>query len=84
MSNDLLVQKVNDFLTSMQSTLYPLGLHALGEPWSEADIASTVSAMLSQDHVLENNQGTLNLFTELANCYYSKGYNQLSALEREV
>ena len=82
--NDLLVQKVNDFLTSMQSTLYPLGLHALGEPWSEADIASTVSAMLSQDHVLENNQGTLNLFTELANCYYSKGYNQLSALEREV
>ena len=84
LSNDLLVQKVNDFLTSMQSTLYPLGLHALGEPWSEADIASTVSAMLSQDHVLENNQGTLNLFTELANCYYSKGYNQLSALEREV
>ncbi len=84
LSNDLLVQKVNAFLTSMQSTLYPLGLHALGEPWSEADIASTVSAMLSQDYVLENNQGTLNLFTELANCYYSKGYNQLSALEREV
>ena len=83
LSNDMLIQKVNDFLTSMQSTLYPLGLHALGEPWSEEDIASTVSAMLSQDYVLENNQGTLNLFTELSDYYYSKGYNQLSALERE-
>ena len=83
LSSDLLVQKVNDFLTSMQSTLYPLGLHALGQSWSEADLASTVSAMLSYDYVLENNQGTLNLFTELSNYYYSKGYNQLSALERE-
>ena len=84
LSNDALVEKVNTFLTSMQSTLYPLGLHALGEYWSEADLASTVSAMLSRDYVLENNQGTLNLFTELSNYYYSKDYDQLSALEREV
>ena len=84
LTNDVLIQKVNDFLTSMQSTLYPLGLHALGEPWSEADLASTVSAMLSYDYVLENNQGVLNLFTELSSYYFSKGYDQLSALEREV
>ena len=83
LSNDLLVQKVNSFLTAIQSTLYPLGLHALGEAWSEQDLASTVSAMLSYDYVLENNQGVLNLFTELSNAYYSKPYNELSALERE-
>ena len=83
LSDDLLVQKVNDFLTSMQSTLYPLGLHALGQAWSEHDLASTVSAMLSYDYVLENNQGTINLFTELSDCYYSKSYADLTALERE-
>ena len=80
---NLLISKVNGFLTSMQSTLYPLGLHALGEPWSENDIASTVSAMLSYDCVLENNQGVLNLFCELSDYYYSKDYAELSASERE-
>lgn len=83
LSNDLLIEKVNNFLIEMQSTLYPLGLHALGEMWSEHDLASTVSAMLSYDYVLENNQGTLNLFSELSDYYYSKDYNQLSAFERE-
>ena len=82
-SNALLVDKVNRFLVEMQSTLYPLGLHALGQSWSEQDLASTVSAMLSYDYALDNNRGVLNLFTELSNYYYSKGYNQLSASERE-
>ena len=82
-SNALLVDKVNKFLVEMQSTLYPLGLHALGQSWSEQDLASTVSAMLSYDYALDNNQGVLNLFTELSNYYYSKAYNQLSASERE-
>ena len=83
MSDDVLMEKVNSFLIEMQSTLYPLGLHALGEMWSEQDLASTVSAMLSYDYVLENNHGVLNLFSELSNYYYSKDYSQLSAFERE-
>ena len=78
-----LVEKVNKFLVEMQSTLYPLGLHALGQSWSEQDLASTVSAMLSYDYALDNNQGVLNLFTELSNGYFSKEYNQLSASQRE-
>ena len=82
-SNDQLIEKVNTFLIEMQSTLYPLGLHALGEMWSEQDLASTVSAMLSYDYVLEDNQGSVNLFRELSNIYYSKEYNQLSATQRE-
>ena len=83
LSADLLTQKVNNFLTSMQSTLYPLGLHALGVKWSENDLASTVSAMMSYDYVLDDNQGVLNLFSELSNYYYSKSYNDLTAFERE-
>ncbi len=78
-----LIQKVNTFLKSAQDTLYPLGLHALGEAWSEADIANTVSAMLAHDLVLDDNQGVLNLFTELSKIYYSKDYGDLSAFERE-
>ena len=78
-----LVEKVNKFLVEMQSTLYPLGLHALGQFWSEQDLASTVSAMLSYDYALDNNQGVLNLFTQLSNGYFSKEYNQLSASQRE-
>ena len=78
-----LIQKADNFLTAMQSTLYPLGLHALGESWSEDDLASTVSAMLSYDYVLENNQGVINLFSELSSYYYSKGYDSLNAFERE-
>lgn len=83
LSGNLLVDKVNTFLVGMQSTLYPLGLHALGEMWSENDLASTVSAMLSYDYVLDDNLGTVNLFTELSNYYYSKPYNDLTAFERE-
>ena len=82
-SADLLIKKVNEFLKSTQDTLYPLGLHALGEYWSEADLANTVSAMMAHDLVLDNNQGTLNLFGELSRIYYSKDYSDLSAFERE-
>ena len=78
-----LMDKVNTFLKTTQDTLHPLGLHALGDAWSEQDIASTVSAMLSRDHVLENNEGVLNLFVELSDIYFSKEYSSLSAFERE-
>lgn len=83
LSVDLLIEKVDNFLKTMQQTLYPLGLHALGQDWSEQDLASTVSAMLSYDYVLENNQGAVNLFSELSKYYYSKSYDGLSAFERE-
>ena len=83
MSSNLLIDRVNNFLVEMQSTLYPLGLHALGEFWNENDLASTVSAMMSYDYVMENNGGVINLFTELSDYYFSKSYSELSALERE-
>ena len=80
---NVLIEKIDNFLKSTQDTLYPLGLHALGDMWNENDLASTVSAMLSKDLVLENNQGVLNLFRELSDIYYSKAYSDLTAFERE-
>ena len=83
LENNQLVLKCNNFLSDMLSSLHPLGLHALGEMWSDNDIAATVSAMLSYDYVLEDNQGTVNLFTELSQYYYSKSYNSLDVFEKE-
>ena len=83
-STDLLINKINTFLKSTQDTLHPLGLHALGDYWTEEDLASTVSAMLAHDLVLENNGGTINLFNVISNIYYSRNYAELSAFEREV
>ena len=80
---DSLIEKVNDFLKSTQDTLHPLGLHAIGDPWDEQDIASTVSAMLSYDLVLEDNGGIINLFDELSDIYYGKDYSSLNAFQRE-
>ena len=82
-SMEVLIGKVDTFLKATQDTLYPLGLHALGDAWNENDLASTVSAMLSRDLVLENNHGVLNLFSDLSDIYYSKSYSELTAFERE-
>ncbi len=84
LSSQMLVEKVDTFLKETLSTLYPLGLHAIGQYWSEEDLASTVTAMLSYDFDLENYKGETNLFKELSNYFYSKSYDSLTALEREV
>lgn len=80
---DSLIEKVNAFLKTTQDTLHPLGLHAIGDAWNEMDIASTVSAMLSYDLVLENNAGVINLFNELSDIYYGNAYSSLNAFQRE-
>ena len=84
LSSQLLVEKVDTFLKSTLSTLYPLGLHAIGDYWTEDDLASTVTAMLSYDFDLENYKGETNIFKELSDYFYSKSYDSLNALEREV
>ena len=82
LTDDVLVKKLDTFLKSLQDVLYPLGLHALGQYWTEKDLASTVSVMLSFD--FETELGETNLFDELSHIYYSKDYDALSSFEREV
>ncbi len=82
LTDDVLVNKMDTFLKSLQDVLYPLGLHALGQYWTEKDLASTVSVMLSFD--FETELGETNLFDELSHIYYSKDYDALSSFEREV
>jgi len=48
-TNDGLVEAVDDYLIELQETLMPFGLHTFGEDWPPEEIAMMVSAMLSQD-----------------------------------
>ncbi len=83
LSNDDVIKGTITFLKDIQNTLHPLGLHAIGEPWNDEDVANTVSAMISHDFDMDNNAGRTNLFKALSNHYYSKNYIDLSPLERE-
>ncbi|MGE4395341.1 MAG: cobaltochelatase subunit CobN [Methanobacteriales archaeon] len=43
------IDKVHDYLLSLQQTLMPYGLHTFGENWTDDEIALMVAAMLSPD-----------------------------------
>ena len=76
-----LSQTLNTFLKDTQNTLYPLGLHAIGQKWTDADLANTVSIILSHDFEFKGEK--TNLFNQLAQNYYSMDYSKLSPLKRE-
>lgn len=61
LSNDDVIKGTITFLKDIQNTLHPLGLHAIGEPWNDEDVANTVSAMISHDFDMDNNAGRTNL-----------------------
>lgn len=77
-----LISATESFLKETQDSLYPLGLHAIGQPWNDDDLANTVSVMLHYDFDLIDKTST-NLFKELSMYYYSKDYSNLNAFERE-
>ena len=79
-----LISKLDTFLKSLQDQFYPLGLHAIGQYWTDEDLANTVSGMLYYNFTLSDNKGQSNLFDQLSLIYYSKYYGDLSSLQREV
>ncbi len=82
LSNDDIVKYTDKFLKDLQDTLYPLGLHAIGQTWSEHDLASTVSAMTSKNFETSSGE-SVNMFKVLSLHYYSREYSNLNAFERE-
>lgn len=76
-----LVLKADALLFTIQNTLYPLGLHAIGENWTSLDVGRTVSAALYQKFTY--NGITTSLYDEIAQLKYSKNYDQLNALQRD-
>ena len=78
---NLLIPTLYKFLKETQDTLYPLGLHAIGQKWTDDDLANTVSIILSHD--FEVNGAKTNLLDQLSQYYYSADYDSLSPLKRE-
>ena len=70
------------FLKNTQDTLYPLGLHAIGQKWTDEDLANTVSIIVAHD--FELNGKKTNLLDQLSQYYYSSDYSSLSPLKREA
>lgn len=81
-SMESLIPALETFLKNTQDTLYPLGLHAIGQKWTDEDLANTVAIIAS--HSFEINGEKTNLLDQLANYYYSSDYSSLSPLKREI
>ena len=77
----VLYPKLIAFLKDTQNTLYPLGLHAIGQKWTDDDLANTVSIIVSHD--FEFNGVKTNLLNQLAQHYYGNNFSNLSPLKRE-
>lgn len=80
LSSDELVSQVDEYIYSIQNTLYTYGLHAIGENWTDLDIGLAVSAALASNFTY--NGITTNLYDELSKFMFNKKYNQLNAFER--
>ena len=80
-SMESLIPTLETFLKNTQDTLYPLGLHAIGQKWTDEDLANTVSIIAS--HSFEVNGEKTNLLDQLSQNYYSMNYSSLSPLKRE-
>lgn len=82
LTSDELVSAVDSFIKSVQNEIYTWGLHAIGQNWTDKDIGLSVSTALSQQFTY--NGVTTTLYDEIAQIKYSKKYNDLNSLERDV
>jgi cobaltochelatase CobN len=78
-----LISVVNSYLSDVQSTLYPYGLHTIGEKWSDDKIALMVTSMLSVPFEVKNNR-TTSLHEQISLIIKAKSYNKCSALEKQT
>ncbi|MCK9150783.1 cobaltochelatase subunit CobN [Methanobacterium alcaliphilum] len=84
LTGDALIAAVESYLYDIQSTLYPYGLHAIGSPWTDEEIALLVTSMLSVDTEYLTGGGTTSLFNEVAKILKGKNYTDLTAAEKQT
>jgi len=82
LNSDEVVSIVDSFIKSIQDEIYTWGLHAIGQNWTDRDIGLSVSTALSQQ--FSYNGITTSLYDELSKIKYSKYYNELNSLERDI
>lgn len=83
LNNNALIAALEDYLDDIQSTLYPYGLHSIGQAWNESEIALLVTSILSVEFEITNSTETTTLHDEISQIMNGKPYNSLTALEKE-
>lgn len=81
LSNDDLIDRVDDYLWDVQSTLFPYGLHVIGEPWSDEKISLLVTSMLSVPFDVEDGSRSITLQDQVALILYGKTFRECNAQE---
>ncbi|MBP1946964.1 putative repeat protein (TIGR01451 family), partial [Methanobacterium petrolearium] len=84
MSGTEIVEAVNDYISDIQGTLYPYGLHVIGQEWSDDQIALMVSSMLSVGFQIPGGTETTTLQNEIALIFFAKTESSLSAQETDI
>jgi cobaltochelatase CobN len=83
LSDDRLMEALEEYLDDIQSTLYPYGLHAIGEAWSDDEIALMVTSILSVEFEITNSTESTTLHDEISQIMNGKAYDDLTTLEKE-
>ena len=84
LDDDELVSEVNDYINSLTSTLYPYGVHVIGQNWSDEEIALLVTSMLSSEYEYNQAGDTTSLLNEMAYLLDNKEYLNLSNSKRSI
>lgn len=83
LNDEELMVALEDYLSDIQSTLYPYGLHAIGQAWTSDEIALLVTSILSVDFKITNSTETTTLHDEISKILNGKPYDDLTVLEKE-
>jgi cobaltochelatase CobN len=79
----VLIEALDDYLEDLQGTLYPYGLHAIGQKWSAEQIALLVTSILSVEFEVGNSTEYTTLHDEISQILYKKSYSKLSVIQKE-
>lgn len=82
-SDDELNNLVINYIDSMQSQLYPSGLHTIGKKWTPDAKALLVSSMLSVNFYYDESHFTT-LQDEISMLLYKKPFNNISAFNKDI
>jgi len=83
LSNDGLIERINTYLSDVQSTLYPYGLHTIGEPWSDEKMALLVTSMLGVAFEVNGGTSYTTLQNQVALIMNGKLFTDCNAQEKD-
>lgn len=84
LDDDELVAQVNDYINSLTGTLYPYGVHVIGQNWSDEEIGLLVTSMLSSEFEYNEAGDTTSLLNEMAYLLDNKDYASLSNSKKSI